>query len=62
LKSPESDERIQGNPRKSKRYFLGYAWISLEKLGRKAPLFSESAKAIRRTSVAGDRIMARALS
>ena len=33
LKSPESDEGIQGNPRKSKRGLLGFPWIRLEKFG-----------------------------
>ncbi len=33
LKSPKSDEGIQGNPRKSKPNFLGFARIGLEKFG-----------------------------
>ena len=44
LKSHDSDERIQGNPRKSKRYFpwislafLGTAWFLLVRPGRRLP-------------------------
>jgi hypothetical protein len=33
LKSPESDEEIQDNPRKSKPVFLGFSWTRLEEFG-----------------------------
>jgi len=34
LKSPESDEGIQFNPRESKPVFLGFSWPDLDLLGK----------------------------
>jgi hypothetical protein len=34
LKSTESDEENQENPRKSKLHFLGFPWIGLDWLGK----------------------------
>jgi hypothetical protein len=33
LKSPESDEGIQENPKESKPFFLGFPWFFLVRLG-----------------------------
>jgi len=34
LKSPESDEEIQGNPSRFFLVFLGFRWFRLEEFGR----------------------------
>jgi hypothetical protein len=50
LKSPESDEGIQINPRESKPaslVFLGLAWVPLGAIWLEARLFSENEKETR---------------